>query len=183
MKDSCKKQILIVAPSLDLTTNVSGVSAVANFIIAHNSECKYEHFLQGRSDGESGAINRVVRIWRNYREWKRIVNDNVNLVIHYNYPLDAASIVRDYFFMKVTHLRGLPMVIHIHGGLYLFKEQKPFFIKRILSEVFSWENPFIVLSDKEREQIQRLYGTKNVVVLPNCVTVPSDSRNNDNVNG
>lgn len=173
--------ILIVAPSLDLATNVSGVSAVANFIIAHNSDCEYKHFLQGRSDGESGTINRVVRIWRNYKEWKRIVNDNLNgkFVIHYNYPLDAASIVRDFFFMKAAHQRGLPMVIHIHGGLYLFKEQKPFFIKRILSEVFSWENPFIVLSDKEREQIQRLYGTTNVVVLPNC---PDNLNENDNVN-
>ncbi len=203
--------ILIVAPSLDLKMNVSGVSAVANFIIEHNTECEYVHFLQGRSDGERGALNRIIRIWRNYRAWKRIVNgnDNVNenetlrydtrgydnengngnenengngkVVIHYNYPLDAASIVRDFFFMKVAHQRGLPMVIHIHGGLYLFKEKQPFFIKRILSEVFSWENPFIVLSDKEREQIKRLYGTKNVVVLPNCVTVPTynDTRSYD----
>ena len=98
--------ILIVAPSLDLKMNVSGVSAVANFIIAHNSECEYEHFLQGRSDGESGTINRVMRIWRNYRAWKRIINENENengngkVVIHYNYPLDAASIVRDFFFMN-----------------------------------------------------------------------------------
>ena len=221
-----KKCVLIVAPSLDLATNVSGVSAVANFIIEHNTECEYVHFLQGRSDGESGTINRVVRIWRNYKEWKRIINENENemlrydtrgyendngnenenetlrydtrgydnengngnenengngkVVIHYNYPLDAASIVRDFFFMKVAHQRGLPMVIHIHGGLYLFKEKQPFFIKRILSEVFSWENPFIVLSDKEREQIKRLYGTKNVVVLPNC---PDNLNENDNVNG
>ena len=182
-----KKCVLIVAPSLDLATNVSGVSAVANFIIEHNTECEYVHFLQGRSDGESGTINRVVRIWRNYKEWKRIVNDNLNgkFVIHYNYPLDAASIVRDFFFMRAAHQRGLPMVIHIHGGLYLFKEKQPFFIKRILSEVFSWENPFIVLSDKEREQIQGLYGTKNVVVLPNCVTVPTynDTRCYDNGSG
>ena len=62
--------IIIVAPSLDLAANVSGVSAVTNFIIAHNRECEYEHFLQGRSDGESGALKRVVRIWRNYRKWK-----------------------------------------------------------------------------------------------------------------
>ena len=197
-----KKCVLIVAPSLDLATNVSGVSAVANFIIEHNTECEYVHFLQGRSDGERGALNRIIRIWRNYRAWKRIINENETLrydtrgyengnengngsgkvVIHYNYPLDAASIVRDFFFMKVAHQRGLPMVIHIHGGLYLFKEKQPFLIKRILSEVFSWENPFIVLSDKEREQIKRLYGTKNVAVLPNCVTVPTynDTRSYDN---
>ena len=195
-------KVLIVAPSLDLATNVSGVSAVTNFIIDHNRECEYEHFLQGRSDGESGALKRVLRIWRNYRKWKdslrftvySLQNKNVNgngnedglqftvdslqngkVIIHYNYPLDTPSIVRDYFFMRAARRRGIPMVIHIHGGLYLFKERKPFFIKWILDRVFSWDNPFIVLSEKEREEIQRQYGTKNVTVLPNCVEVPDES--------
>ena len=194
-------KVLIVAPSLDLATNVSGVSAVTNFIIAHNRECEYEHFLQGRSDGESGALKRVIRIWRNYRKWVNVVNVNVNVnenvnenvndngryIIHYNYPLDTPSIVRDYFFMRAARRKGIPMVIHIHGGLYLFKERKPFFIKWILDRVFSWDNPFIVLSEKEREEIQRQYGTKNVTVLPNCVEIPSVNGNgnvnvNENVN-
>lgn len=184
-----KRKVVIVAPSLDCATNVSGVSAVTNFIIAHNMECEYEHFLQGRSDGESGALNRVMRIWRNYRKWVKslqftvysLQNKNDNYIIHYNYPLDTPSIVRDYFFMRAARRKGIPMVIHIHGGLYLFKERKPFLIKRILDRVFSWGNPFIVLSEKERDEIQRQYGTKNVTVLPNCVEIPCFN-GNDNVN-
>ena len=218
-----KRQVLIVAPSLDLATNVSGVSAVTNFIIDHNKECEYTHFLQGKSDGESGALKRIVRIWRNYRKWKGIVNDNPNLndnenenknenkndndrsarsdaslaknakvnvdvdvdvnrIIHYNFPLDAFSIVRDYFFMRVAYRRRKRMVIHVHGGLYLFKEQKPWVIRHLLNEVFSWDCPFIVLSNREKEQIQRLYGTKNVTVLPNCVEGPENVNDNDNLN-
>ena len=223
---------MIVAPSLDLATNVSGVSAVTNFIIDHNKECEYTHFLQGKSDGESGALKRIVRIWRNYRKWifdvnvmaspdpipeqssptrslsegggkvdvlrkrsdqgradvdvsvlrKRSdqgradvdVHVDVNRIIHYNFPLDAFSIVRDYFFMRVAYRRRKRMVIHVHGGLYLFKEQKPWVIRHLLNEVFSWDCPFIVLSNREKEQIQRLYGTKNVTVLPNCVEGPED---------
>ena len=71
-------RVLIVAPSLDTAKNVSGVSAVTNFIIANNKECKYEHFLQGRSDEESGAWKRVLRVWRNYRAWKAVINGNEN---------------------------------------------------------------------------------------------------------
>ena len=191
-----KRQVLIVAPSLDLATNVSGVSAVTNFIIDHNKECEYTHFLQGKSDGESGALKRIVRIWRNYRKWKGNVlrkrsdqgradvdvhvdvhvdvDVHVNRIIHYNFPLDAFSIVRDYFFMRAAYRRRKRMVIHVHGGLYLFKEQKPWVIRHLLNEVFSWDCPFIVLSNREKEQIQRLYGTKNVTVLPNCVEGPED---------
>ncbi len=163
-----------MAPSLDLATNVSGVSAVTNFIIDHNKECEYTHFLQGKSDGESGALKRIVRIWRNYRKWIFDVDVDVNRIIHYNFPLDAFSIVRDYFFMRAAYRRRKRMVIHVHGGLYLFKEQKPWVIRHLLNEVFSWDCPFIVLSNREKEQIQRLYGTKNVTVLPNCVEGPED---------
>ena len=49
--------------------------------------------------------------------------------------------------------------------------------------MFSWDNPFIVLSNKEKEQIQQQYGTKKVSVLPNCVETPNDFPNpnlNDN---
>lgn len=192
-------RVLIVAPSLDTAKNVSGVSAVTNFIIANNKECKYEHFLQGRSDEESGAWKRVLRVWRNYRAWKAVINGNDNVndnhnrngndkIIHYNFPLDAPSIIRDFFFLRAAHKRGKRMVIHVHGGLYLFKVQKPYIIRRFLNEVFSMECPFIVLSNKEKEQIQRTYHTKNVFVLPNCVEWPDDNLNdnlnlNDNQNG
>ena len=167
-----KQKVLIVAPSLNVKNNVSGVSAVTNFIISHNGECEYEHFLQGRGDGERGMVTRVMRVWRNYRAWKKRLKTIGDAVIHYNYPLDTPSIVRDYFFLKVAHKQGVPMVIHIHGGLYLFKDKKPFVIRKILSEVFSWENPFIVLSNKEHSQIQKVYGTRNVSILPNCVDLP-----------
>lgn len=170
------KRVLIVAPSLDLAKNVSGVSAVANFIIAHNKECQYEHFLQGRGDGERGPLKRIHRLLLSYREWKRLLHRRSDIVIHYNFPLDAPSVLRDYFFLKAAHNRQMKMVIHLHGGLFLFKENKPYIIRLFLNEIFSWNNPFIVLSNKEREQIQKEYHTKNVFVLPNCVDLPQNNQ-------
>lgn len=164
-----KKRALIVAPSLELEKNVSGVSSVTTFIINNNTTYEYEHFLQGKSDEESGAINRFLRVWRNYKYWKSLLKDFNDDMIHFNYPLDTPSIVRDYFFLKIARKWKKRMVIHVHGGLYLFKEKKPYVIRRILNEVFRWDCPFIVLSDKEKEQIQRDYGTPNVFVLPNSV--------------
>lgn len=178
------KRVLIVAPSLDTTKNVSGVSAVANFIISHNKECEYEHFLQGKSDDERGMVCRIMRSWRNYKVWKTLMKDtpcNEPRIIHYNYPLDAPSIIRDYFFLKVARKRKKKLVIHVHGGLYLFKEEKPFVIRRIMNEVFRWDCSFIVLSNKEKVEIQRVYHTKNVFVLPNCVELP-EINDNANVN-
>ena len=95
--------------------------------------------------------------------------DNFDALIHYNYPLDAPSIVRDYFFIRYAYRHKRRMVIHLHGGLYLFKDDKPWVIDYILKEVFGYDLPLIVLSDKEKEHICDVYHRKEVYSLPNCI--------------
>lgn len=172
-------KIIITAPSLDTSQNVSGVSAVTNFIINNNSSHYYEHFLQGRNDSEKeGTMGRLIRVVKNYVQWKNTIKKNKYGIIHYNYPLDTPSILRDYFFMRFAKRRGESILIHIHGGLYLFKKGKPWIIRLILNDVFSWSCPFIVLSEKEKSVIQQEYRTRNVYVLPNCVDLTDASNYN-----
>lgn len=162
-------KILIVAPSLDPVKNVSGVSAVVNFIIANNKKCEYIHFLLGKSDGEKGAINRVLRVAHSYRAWRKLLKETEADVIHYNYPLDAPSILRDFFFIREACKQRKRMVIHLHGGLFLFEKKKPFVIKKFMKGVLSLNCPFITQSDRERDQIRKEFHTNNVYILPNCV--------------
>ena len=64
------------------------------------------------------------------------------------------------------------MVVHVHGGLFLTAPAIPWLLKRILKWVFSWDVPFIVLSEGEKEILQKRFGAKRVEVLPNCPSVP-----------
>ena len=162
-------RILIVAPSLETSKNVSGISAVTNFIIANNKSHVYKHFLQGKGDDEKSNLSRIVRLIRNFQKWRKLLDHLDDYIIHYNFPLDTFSIIRDYFFIKAARNRKKKIIIHIHGGLYLFKENKPILIKRILNIVFNWNYPSIVLSKKEKEQIINEYHTENIYVLPNCI--------------
>lgn len=161
--------IIIVAPSLDTKSNVSGVSSVTNFIIKNNASQDYLHFQQGKQDNEGTGLNRYLRVYRTYTKWKQILTDYPNAFIHFNYPLDAPSIVRDYLFIRYAYRHNRRMVIHLHGGLYLFKEDKPWIIDKILKTVFGYNVPLIVLSDKEKEHICRVYNRNNVISLPNCI--------------
>ena len=68
------------------------------------------------------------------------------------------------------------MVVHVHGGLFLTAPAIPWLLKRILKWVFSWDITFIVLSEGEKNILQKRFGAKRVEVLPNCVD------HNDNVN-
>lgn len=164
------RNVVVVSPSLDVSENVSGVSAVVNFIIDNNKSVRYEHFLQGKSDlDKGGAFQRVTRLISNYRRWKTLLREKKGCLIHYNFPLDTPSILRDFFFMRYAVKRKIPMVIHLHGGLYLFKDEKPWIIQKMLNSAFSWPCQFIVLSRKEKDAIEKEFGAANVTVLSNCV--------------
>lgn len=162
-------EVIIVAPSLRIETNVSGVSSVTRFIIDNNRSGHYLHFQQGRQDGEGKTFKRFVRVWETYKGWKKLLTENQDALIHYNYPLDTPSIVRDYFFIRYAYKHKRRMVIHLHGGLYLFKKNKPWIIEYLLKTVFSYKIPLIVLSEKEKNHICKEYCRNDVFSLPNCI--------------
>ena len=187
-----QQNIIITAPSLDPTQNVSGVSTVVQFIIENNKERKYQHFQIGKTDKESGGVlQRLLRIWKCYGEWRLTLTGSAKrlsthwsartgtitkiatkTIIHYSFPLSAPSILRDPWFMHYALKRGYKMVVHVHGGLFLTAPRIPFLLEKILKWVFSWDVPFIVLSEGEKEILEKRFGAKRVEVLPNCPDAP-----------
>ena len=162
-------RIIITSPSLDPTKNVSGLSSVTRFIIENNTHHIYVHFELGRKDGEKGGIYRVSSIIRRFKEWKHLLKNYPDAIVHYNFPLEKPSIIRDTPFMNAALKNGNKMVIHIHGGVYLSSESIPFPFRLILKHVFSWQVPFITLSEKEAGILRNKFYAKHVVSLPNCI--------------
>jgi glycosyltransferase involved in cell wall biosynthesis len=71
--------------------------------------------------------------------------------------------------MRAALKNGNKMVVHIHGGAYLTSESIPFPFRQVLEYVFSWNVPFITLSETETEILRNRFHAKHVVSLPNCV--------------
>ena len=166
--------IIITAPSLNPNENVSGISSVAQFIISNNGGQRYLHFELGKKDKERGGWHRVPALMRKYDEWKRMLAEHPDAIVHYNFPLSKASLLRDPWFMRYAWKQGRKMVVHVHGGLFLTAPHIPGYLLRIMRWVFGQNMPFIVLSDMEKDILQRRFGAKRVAVLPNCVDL-SDS--------
>ena len=162
-------RIIITSPSLDPTKNVSGLSSVTRFIIENNPRHDYVHFELGRKDGEKGGIYRVSSIIRRFKEWKHLLKNYPDAIVHYNFPLEKPSIIRDTPFMHAALKHRNKMVIHIHGGVYLTSERIPFPFHQILKYIFSWNVPFITLSETEVEVLRKRFHAKHVVSLPNCI--------------
>ena len=171
--------IIITSPSLNTSENVSGISSVTSFIINNNKSKHYLHFEIGKKDNEHSGIFRLKKLFNTYRNWINIIQNEPNSLIHYNFPLSAFSIIRDFFFMQYANKKNRKMLIHIHGGLYLTKERIPWYLSYLLKIVFSWNHPFIVLSQSEKNCLTKLYKVKKVFVLPNCIDLDQTEFSNE----
>lgn len=161
--------IIITSPSLNPKENVSGISSVTQFIIDNNVKQRYLHFELGKKDKEKGGWHRISALIGKYREWKRMLSLHPEAIIHYNFPLSKASLLRDPWFMRYAWKKKRKMVVHIHGGLFLTATHIPGFLKRIMKYVFRKDLPFIVLSNMEKDILRQRFGAERVEVLPNCV--------------
>lgn len=162
--------VIINSPSLDPKVNVSGISSVTQFIISNNKEVDYIHFEVGRKDAESqGPLSRITRIMRNKKEWKELLQQHKDAIVHYNIPLMKAAIIRDYMLIKVAHRLGMPIVLHIHGGSYVKERNRPWYIKKLLKKIFKWSKHVIVLGEEEKTILKEDFKLKNVISLPNCI--------------
>lgn len=166
-------EIIITAPSLDPTQNVSGVSSVVRFIVDNNREAQYVHFEIGKKDTEKGGVTRLRSLGKAFREWRLLLDEKPEAIVHYSFPLSTRSILRDPLFIREAIKRGHRVLVHIHGGLFLTAEKIPFLQRHILQRVFAWDVPFVVLSEMEKEHVMKRFGAKNVEVLPNCVESPT----------
>lgn len=177
-------RIIIVSPSLDPSQNVSGISAVTQFIIGNNRTAEYLHFELGRKDKEHGGLHRIKMLFGRYRAWRRMLKANPDALIHYNLPLSKGSLLRDPWFIRYAVMHGRRMVVHVHGGVFLTARHIPLCLRPILQWVFGLDVPYIVLSEKERETLKNRFGAKDVSVLSNCVDLSDaseyvDTENND----
>ena len=177
-------KVIINSPSLDPKVNVSGISAVTQFIISNNKEVDYIHFEVGRKDAESqGALSRIKRILRNKKEWEQLLKQNKDAVVHYNIPLMKAAIIRDYMLIRIAHKLGMPIVLHIHGGNYIKERNRPWYIKSLLKKIFKWSKHVIVLGEEENAILEEDFGIHNVISLPNCIDLSAARKFNRNIEG
>lgn len=165
------KNIIITSPSLNAKYNVSGISSITQFIIDNNKLCKYIHFEIGKKDNERGGIFRIFAILKCIFLWWKLLSKHPDAIIHYNFPLSKASIIRDPVFIFIAYYRKRRLVIHIHGGIFLTSSTIPPYLSYLLKKVFLLKVPFIVLSSIEEKQVKTKFNCQKVFVLPNCVNL------------
>lgn len=163
-------KILITAPSLDENENVSGISTVVRQII-ERGRFDYTHFQAGRRDDKRSKIvwifNQLVLVPRFLRAIRR---RKIHLV-HINTALNPLSIIRDYALIKSAKFVKRPVLLHVHGGRFLTREFENRIFERLAEKTLRQSNVVVVLSELEKQIIEKRWRNVYVKVLENAVPV------------
>lgn len=162
-------KVLITSPSLDEKKNVSGISTLVRQIIELGG-AQFYHFQAGRQDDDKNKINWIAKqSFLAPRFYRQIRREKINIV-HINTALNPLSIVRDFALIKTAQAARAKILLHLHGGEFLEREFKSAWLKRIAGKMLRAANTVIVLSELEREIIDKRWRGLNIRVLENAVS-------------
>lgn len=169
-------KIVITAPSLDPDVNISGISAVTQFIINNNPDNEYIHFELGKQDAEKRDLRWLFRIVKTYLKWQDLLLSHKISLVHFNVSLDKRSLIRDSPLIWLARLLNVRTIFHIHGGEALTNPKNPAWVKFLIRVNFSCRNPKIVLGEAEKETLGKLSGSDKIFILPNCIELIAASK-------
>jgi glycosyltransferase involved in cell wall biosynthesis len=163
-------KILITAPSLAENENVSGISTLVRQIIKYGN-AEFYHFQAGRTDDGQGKAGWIFKqIFLAPRFYREIKQREVDL-IHINTALNPLSIMRDFALVKTARIAGRKIVLHLHGGEFLAREFKNNWLRKIAEKMLRGADAVIVLSELEKQIIERRWRNLNARVLENAVAL------------
>ncbi len=161
-------KILITAPDLDESRNVSGISTIVRQIIEHGSD-EYSHFIAGRQDGEKTGpkwlAKQALLPFKFAKQLRAFGPD----IVHINTALTDLSIYRDSALVAVARLMGKRVTIAIHGGKYLIEDIENAVLKTVTSKMLNAADSIIVYSEYERGLINKKWQKLNIFTLPNAI--------------
>ena len=161
-------KILITAPSLEETENVSGISSVVRQII-ENGDAEFYHFIAGRKDTDKKNVNWIFNQAALIPRFLLKLGKTKPNIVHINTALTALSIVRDSALVFAARSSGYPILLHIHGGRFLTHGfNKPIFA-RLTKKMLKRSSITIVLSETEKKIIETYQKNADVRVLKNAV--------------
>jgi len=161
--------ILITAPSLITTKNVSGVATVVNSIIQHNKNHVYFHYLLGRPDKVSTKSIWLMQLLKQILFFPFFIKRKRIDLVHQNLPFDPKGLVRESVINFWCWVLNVPVVLHIHGGKFITQGTDNIFFLKLAQSLFVHSKQVIVLSELEKELLNDKFDFQSTKVLSNSI--------------
>ena len=123
-----------------------------------------------------GAIQLIINI---FELIKSLISNRIH-VLHLTTPGHLA-VVRDLVIAYITSIFGLKFIYHIRFGRIPIIAKANSIEWRIIQKVMMKASSVIAIDQTTYSAIQRFTTDVNVILLPNCVNIPSPSTTTQNV--
>lgn len=175
--------ILITAPNLNPTKNVSGIATVVQSIIDNNNQHAYYHYILGRLDGNLSKFNWFIQLLKQILCFPLYLKKKKIELVHQNLPFDPKGLLRESVINIWCRIFKVPVVLHVHGGIFLMNPPKNKFYRFLAKQLFKYSKTVVMLSALEKEAIAKYYNENNTLVLMNSIDTSKFSSSHRTVYG
>lgn len=160
-------KILLTGPTLETKKKIAGIATVVQLIM-NNPEVEYDYFKVGRDLTEGRNFKWLLKQIKDHFKFKKLLTKNFD-IIHLNSCLSHVAIIRDYWYIKISSRNNNKIILHLHGGEYLFKQISNKILRYFIKKNYQRVSTIIVLSDIEKQNSQFKPFINKVFVLPNAI--------------
>ena len=161
-------KVLITAPSLDESENVSGIASLVRGIARYGS-ADYVHFAAGRKDGSGFDLDWITTQVKLPFSFRNTISREKPDILHLNTSFEPRSIIRDLVLAKASGTTRVPIVLHIHGGRFVLQDFSDPITKIFSESLLKTASRIIVQSDEEARSLLKRTAALPIAVLPNAV--------------
>lgn len=158
--------------------NVGGMATVLGDLGASrlSSEVKLVFFNTAKTTREGRnlleAIFSKLKLWS---DWLRLLKAESNTVAHIH-TCSGFTFFLDGVLISLAKLHRVPVVVHIHGGLFhQFYDNSHPFLQKLIRWLFGLCDRVVVLSDSWQHELKKRLGIHHFCVVPNGVPISEDS--------
>lgn len=166
-------KILITAPSLSPSKNVSGISSVVSNIIQYNKQHDFYHYLLGKPDRSMNKAVWLYHLLGQLLYFPFIIRKNKIELVHQNLPFDPKGLTREYIINFWCRIMHVPVLLHVHGGIFLMNGTNNPFFRKLAKSLFKHSKQVVVLSELEKDAISNFYQFNSVKILYNSINTAS----------
>lgn len=165
-----KNYVLIACPSLDVKTNVSGISALVGPLVVNYPE-RFIHLCVGTPDASKSVINRIYFLLNAFWGLIKFALSSGVKRFHLNTAADTPSLVRDILLFILARILFIPVVVHFHGGKWITTPDCPRFARFLVWALATWGRACVVLGQAEAYILKnKFHVSRPISILPNYVS-------------
>lgn len=162
-------KVLIVGPNIDDSNQIGGIITVIKTILS-TITIDYSYFSRSPKLNEKNLKGKL-NWFKKINEFTKNCNQQNPDIVHIHTAMNTSALFRDVIWVFIAKVLRIKILLHVHGGKYLFRAPNNPVVCLIKKLLFKLSDAIVVLSETEKEELIATHSQKDkkVFVLENAI--------------